>query len=261
MTEPNTDKSIKKVCTKCKEEFEATTENFYRQKGGKFGLYGYCKKCKYSSRILNQHKKNEDESIKQTCSICKEKKPATKDYFYVNKSKRYGINAQCRICLSIYRSDPSHIKKRKEREKTEKSKGLRRSRYIKRINNDYMFKLTGALRSRLRKAIKFNRKSDNTLSLMGLDSIEYLKEYLESQFDDHMSWDNHGLEGWHIDHIIPCSAYNFSIEEDQIRCFNYRNLRPMWGKDNLSKGGTLDMELIKEFGIEDLLPVRLTFHD
>jgi hypothetical protein len=35
-----------KTCAKCKIEFPATTEYFYKNKQNKDGLYSYCKKCK-----------------------------------------------------------------------------------------------------------------------------------------------------------------------------------------------------------------------
>lgn len=35
-----------KRCAKCKEEFPATTEYFYRDKNMRDGLYSQCKKCK-----------------------------------------------------------------------------------------------------------------------------------------------------------------------------------------------------------------------
>ena len=48
-----------------------------------------------------------------------------------------------------------------------------------------------------------------------------------------MNWDNHGE--WHIDHHIPIASFNLLKEEEQ-KCFHYTNLKPLWAKDNLSKG-------------------------
>lgn len=65
-----------------------------------------------------------------------------------------------------------------------------------------------------------------------------LKKYLESQFKEGMSWENYGIE-WHIDHIVPCSFFDLSNEDHQRICFNWRNLQPLWKKDNLSKNRKL----------------------
>ena len=49
-----------------------------------------------------------------------------------------------------------------------------------------------------------------------------------------MSWNNYGE--WHVDHIKPCAKFDLSEEEQQKKCFNYKNLQPLWGEDNLKKG-------------------------
>jgi len=59
-------------------------------------------------------------------------------------------------------------------------------------------------------------------------SIDFLKNYLESKFTKGMTWENRGLYGWHIDHIIPCSSFDLSDPEQQKKCFHYTNLQPLW---------------------------------
>ena len=95
-------------------------------------------------------------------------------------------------------------------------------------------------RYRLRECIKSNllcqlkrgnyTKRSKTYKLLGCTYKE-LKLYLESKFDNNMSWDNHGE--WHIDHIIPLSSANNKEEFEKL--WHYKNLQPLWAKDNLEK--------------------------
>jgi hypothetical protein len=53
-----------------------------------------------------------------------------------------------------------------------------------------------------------------------------------------MSWENYGLGGWEIDHIIPCVKFNMTKLEEQKACFNYKNLQPLWASENRQKNKT-----------------------
>jgi hypothetical protein len=100
------------------------------------------------------------------------------------------------------------------------------------LKQDFSFKLAHYLRSRLWSALKGKVKFLSAPKLLGC-TIEQLKERLESQFKQGMSWSNYGK--WHIDHIKPCASFNLSKPEEQKICFNYRNLQPLWAEDNLRK--------------------------
>jgi hypothetical protein len=82
------------------------------------------------------------------------------------------------------------------------------------------------------------KKSKTSLEIVGLENWNMLKEHIEKQWEDGMSWDNHGLgpnnTTWHIDHIIPLSSA--TTEEEVYKLNHYTNLRPMWGSDNIRKG-------------------------
>ena len=62
-----------------------------------------------------------------------------------------------------------------------------------------------------------------------------LKEHLEKQFVDGMSWDNHGRgkEKWNIDHIRPINTFPIGTPISEINALS--NLRPLWSRDNLRR--------------------------
>ena len=61
--------------------------------------------------------------------------------------------------------------------------------------------------------------------------------HLESKFNDGMSWENYGKEGWHVDHVIPDSWWKYSSTEDGEfkQSWALANLQPLWAFDNYSK--------------------------
>jgi len=105
--------------------------------------------------------------------------------------------------------------------------------YMKnRRNVDINFRLLCNLRTRIYNSIKNNYKSAKSANLLGC-TVEHLKQHLEKQFKPGMNWDNYGL--WHVDHIIPCASFDLSKTEEQVRCFNWKNLQPLWANDNIMK--------------------------
>ena len=69
-------------------------------------------------------------------------------------------------------------------------------------------------------------------------SIEKLKQHLESQFKEGMTFSNYGK--WHIDHIRPCTSFDLSKLDEQYKCFHYTNLQPLWAEENLRKSSSYD---------------------
>jgi hypothetical protein len=97
---------------------------------------------------------------------------------------------------------------------------------------DPTFKLLKSLRSRIKSAIKSGKKCASTVELLGC-TLSFARQHIEAQFQDGMTWDNHGE--WHIDHKVPCASFNLFEASEQRKCFHYTNLQPLWAEENLSK--------------------------
>jgi hypothetical protein len=127
-------------------------------------------------------------------------------------------------------------------EHTLRSKNSARSlvKFKRRYHDEVEFRIIQILRSRLRKVAKRGRGySGNNLKWLGCTPVE-LREHLEQQFQAGMKWSNLGTGAgkWHIDHIVPCAAFDMRNESERLACFYYTNLRPLWSHLNIEKGAT-----------------------
>ncbi len=131
----------------------------------------------------------------------------------------------------LRKNTPENKAKHKEYMKTYRKQYENNRRRV-----DINFKLAHTLRKRLLSAIKINQKTGSAVRDLGCTIPEF-KSYIESLFQPGMTWENHSMHGWHIDHIIPLAAYDLTDREQFLKACHYTNLQPMWAKDNWSKGG------------------------
>lgn len=165
------------------------------------------------------------------CRNCGDIKILDISNFYFVQRKYYK-----RICINCCRS-----RDRKYKQETE---------YVKnKLHQDPIYKLRSYASRDIRKAIKKNGSSKNGLSITKYlpYAIEELKQHLESQFEDWMTWDNWGVYQaskwddndlstwkWQLDHIEPQSKFSYtSMDCDEFRkCWALSNLRPYSAKQN-----------------------------
>ena len=184
------------------------------------------RKSKYRKNLYSKNQVEERRKRKEYYYNNQEKEKQNRRAYHLNnleKERAYGMERNQR---------PEIKQKRRKYNQTPE----RKKRVMELWNQKYedpSFKILSNLRHRLWGALKGNTRAGTTKELVGC-SPEYLINYLDSQFDDEMSWYNYGR--WHVDHIIPCASFDFTDEEEQKKCFNYLNLQPMWGEINISKG-------------------------
>jgi hypothetical protein len=181
------------------------------------------------------NKKNENKIKKYQISY-------NKKYYEKNKEK---IKANTKKYQELHKN-----KIKNQRENHKKERLLYKKMYrklnkdkIKQYNYIYIknqlktninFKLAHYLRNRLRQALHSNQKSGSAVQDLGC-SIPKLKTHLESKFQEGMSWNNWGIKGWHIDHIIPLASFNLQDKKEFLKACHYTNLQPLWAEENLKK--------------------------
>jgi hypothetical protein len=188
-----------KVCTMC--ELLLPLDNFTTDKKGKFGRASKCKTCR---RVIDaEYRKNNVDKETQRMqkwrkSNPKKAKEASADYRIKNidKLKQQALDRQ-----KEYRKDP-------------------------------IYRLKECVRTNIRNSLSRNgiTKTSKTTQILGC-SFDEFKIYIESQFEDWMSWDNRGLyngelnHGWDLDHITPVSSAK--TIEDFIKLNHYTNFQPL----------------------------------
>ena len=161
--------------------------------------------------------------------------PQQREYKVLNKAK-------CEAKMHEWWLKNRHIKNEKNRifmreySKTPEGKSYTKN-YRERKKDDPNWLLRKNLADRVRVAVKqqYSEKAYKSMELIGC-TIQELREHLESQFTEGMTWENMGRGGWHIDHIIPCAFFDLTKPSHQKVCFNWQNLQPLWESDNCAKG-------------------------
>lgn len=107
-------------------------------------------------------------------------------------------------------------------------------KHQQRKKEDISYRIYYYVRNRIYNVLKKKniRLPYNPIILLGC-TTEELKKHLEPMFSDGMNWGNYGE--WHIDHIKPCASFDLTIDSERLKCFNYKNLQPLWAKDNQIK--------------------------
>lgn len=197
-----------KFCNNCKTH--KTRDDFNKMTRAKDGLQSKCKFCFHTIRNKNKEKIKDYNSKYR---IDNREKMLSQQRQYKEKNKEV-------ICIKnkLYT----------------KNNRIRINEYIKnRMCNDIEFRLKNNFRSYIKANLK-NSKRKSSLQYVNY-SIEDLRIHLESKFKDGMTWENHGIYGWHIDHIKPLCLFDMTKEEEIKKAWALDNLQPLWAKENLTK--------------------------
>ena len=99
-------------------------------------------------------------------------------------------------------------------------------------------RLVSNLKRRIDDGLNGEKKAAAIIAMLGLakmeDPIKFLWSHLKTKFKEGMTIKNYG--DWHVDHIKPCASFDLTDAKQQMLCFHYTNLQPLWAKENLQKG-------------------------
>ena len=178
------------------------------------------------------------ETTTKVCGKCKVEKPY--DDFHNNKSSKDGKQYSCKNChnqvIKKHRQenpDKKREQNKKWRQENADKKREYRKKYEKnRRKSDPIYRMVHYLRKRVGsycRDIDANRTT-KTKEMLGVD-LDCFKSYMESKFQDGMTWDNYGQ--WHVDHIKPLSLA--ITEQEVVELNHYTNLQPLWAIENLNQ--------------------------
>lgn len=229
-------------CGKIKGSKEFHVANYNRDR-----LSNWCRSCKTDYFRLNR-----SEFYARNRELCRKLKnrkniivPKTKkcykcgrtkfsNEFYACRSRKSGLSDECKICT----------KKRRTRDRKRRNENEVMRRRI-----DVNYRLRCRLSGQINRALKRQnlKKSLVTAALIEC-GLERFKQHITSLWKDKMTWANYGknLGQWSIDHIKPCASFDLKIKNNQRKCFNYKNLRPLWNSDNFRKNAWYNGKLYRK---------------
>lgn len=221
-----------KTCTKCKELKNFTS--FGKSKSIKDGYKSSCKLCLSLDNKLYYSNNKEKESLRKKKQYERDsEKIIEQQLSYYNENKEYRSE-----WVKNKRKEQPEVFRKYGKTYREDHKDNINSYYKNRRKTDIQFRLKTTLRNRLLESIKYKswNKSSKFSEYIGC-TLNQLKDHLESQFKEGMTWENHSRTGWHIDHIIPLDSAK--TEEELYKLCHYTNLQPMWALDNLKKSNKM----------------------
>lgn len=201
-------------------------------------------------RVLNGEKQKE-------CSSCKIYFPL--DKFNKQKDKWDGLRSQCKGCLQKYRhankertstyhkarakrlmsteEGREYLRQKARRHSKKRIKSGKLAAYMRKKRKNPVF----AEQSRIschfyqwekRNGGKHKKRSHKYLGC----TIEQYHKHMQSLFVEGMSLENRSE--WHADHRVPLAAFDAKDEEQVKIVWYFKNIQPLWAKDNLSKNDT-----------------------
>lgn len=229
-------KQLMKSCIDC--GLIKTLSEFSKDRSTKDGLNSKCRECTYKRE--QRYAKADPEKYKET------RRKACRKYYYTKNGN--SINQRPEVKKrkrDWYLKNRDKVLKRtsawsKEYNRKPEVKERARILVAEKRKKDPRMNLNGRMSNAVRRFLKNGKQNKSWQTLVGY-SLDILKQHLESQFINGMTWELFLKGDIHIDHIIPVSFFKFSSYDDPLfrKCWALNNLRPLWEADNIRKSDFL----------------------
>ena len=223
-----------KRCAKCGDK---PIEAFGRDSSQADGLSRYCKPCSHEFDA-KYRAKNPEKAKAKTAKWRSKNREKVRVYSAKWQEENHATPERLksrRLANARYRAKhPDKDKASKEKYRAnnpEKVKDIRNKYENKRRKSDPSFLLYKSMSNSLRAALKRSSKFARTWEVIGCTK-EFFMNWIQSQFKRGMNWNNYGTK-WHIDHKVGKEFFDHRIPEQVRVCWNWRNLRPLWAKQNI----------------------------
>lgn len=229
-----------KKCSICK--LLLHVNNFTKLKYSKDGYNNFCKSCRKQTDKLRKELNKiplKIENFQKLCEKCSLYKNSSE--FRINKKSNDNIFSICNQCWpeTTWTKEKQKVSEKKYIKNNPEKIKEKWKKQGKNINR----RIRDSLNHRISDSLKSNRtnKNNKTHEYIGC-KIKFLKLWIEYQFTDDMNWENYGK--WELDHVTPCSSFDLKDIKQQLICFNWKNIQPLWKYDNIQKSNNIDIDLI-----------------
>lgn len=228
---------MRKVCTRC--GIEKDYADFAKRSHNKSGIRAECRECT-NERARIYHAEHLD---KQHISAQKWK-ASHAEYVKAYMDKWHAAHRKPKAIRTTKPKPTQEVKREQlrrwraanpehNRELIRRANRKRHTSATKRLS-DYV---GNAIRASLRRGAKAGRRWESLVPY----TVDDLRQHIERQFVDGMTWENYGSH-WHIDHKIPVAAFNFTTttDIDFLRCWSLENLQPLEARKNRMKSARIE---------------------
>ncbi len=196
-----------------------------------------CSNCKVSIEVKNRRFK--------LCPSCKKERSLkrARNWKKNNMKKNREITNKWREEHKEHTSEYNSIYNVENREEIQARQTVQ---HRERKKTDVNYRLATEYRSYLSNFMRGNNDESGY--------FEFKRKFLIKWFtflNPELDLEDYGIDGWNIDHVIPCSWFNLENDDELKQSFHWSNLQPIASNiKNLKKGNKITEEEVYNFELK-----------